>query len=573
MSETEAEITGADAILRSLKTNGIERLFVNPGSDFAPVIEAYAKAGAAGPEDGAAIPAVTLAPHENICVAMAHGWWLATGEMQAAMVHVNVGLANAAMGMLNAHADDAPILLMSGRTPVTEHDREGARRTPIQYGQELFDQSALVRETVKWDYELRYAENAADLVSRAAAIARSAPEGGVYLSLPREPLCERTPPPGPAPVQIAAAPPAPDPDAIARAAAILAAAKSPLVICCRGDAEGRVAAELTALAEEAAIPVAEVFVTRNLMATDHPMMIGHDTARHLPEADAVLVVDSGVAWVEAKAQPAPGAEVIHLGPDPLFARMPVRSYRTTLAIQTEVAAGLSALRAALKERSPGADEGKIAERRTQIAARHRAFIAAMDEKARPAPDGRATKAFAARAVSAVLGDDGVVFNERGGPAATFMMAGPNRWFGNTQAGGLGWGLPAALGYQLARPDRLVVAMIGDGSYLFANPPACWQVALAEGLAPLVVVLDNAGYDAVRLSAGEVYPGGAALSANRTPMTRFAPGPDHAAAASAAGVAVWRAPRAEELQDALEAAVRTIRTERRPCLIALDVAPE
>ena len=201
-------VSAGESILRSLKLNGVDMLFINPGSDFAPLIEAYARTG------GADLPAAVTAAHEHVVVTMAHGYYLATGTMAAAAVHVNVGLANALMGLLNARADDVPIFMMSGRNPLTEGQRRGSRHTPIQYGQEMFDQTGIVREAVKWDYELRYAENAADLVSRGCSIARTEPAGSVYLSLPREPLCEETAMPG-LPRQVAPAVAHPNLDAIA----------------------------------------------------------------------------------------------------------------------------------------------------------------------------------------------------------------------------------------------------------------------------------------------------------------------------------------------------------------------
>ena len=250
------QVSAGEAILRSLRSNGVDTLFINPGSDFAPIIEAYATA------ESEEIPEAVTAAHENVVVSMAHGYYLATGKMAAAAVHVNVGLANAVMGLLNAHADDVPIFMISGRNPLTEGQRMGSRHTPIQYGQEMFDQSALAREAVKWDYELRYAENAADLVSRGCSVARMEPQGSVYMSLPREPLCELCDIPG-APTQVAPAAAHPDPEAIAAAAKALAEAKNPLIIVSRGDAAGEVSAEVQAIAVENSIGVSEVFVTRN----------------------------------------------------------------------------------------------------------------------------------------------------------------------------------------------------------------------------------------------------------------------------------------------------------------------
>ena len=548
------KVSAGEAILRSLKSNGIDKLFINPGSDFAPVIEAYAAVG------GEEIPEAITAAHENVVVTMAHGYYLATGEMAAAAVHVNVGLANSAMGLLNAHADDVPIFMISGRNPLTEGQRMGSRHTPIQYGQEMFDQTGIVREAVKWDYELRYAENAADLVSRGASVARMEPTGAVYISLPREPLCEETQMPG-APCQVAPAVAYPNPDAIAEVAAKLAGATNPLIICSRGDVNGEVSAEIMAIAEENSIAVSEVFVTRNVLPTDWKNSVGGNVAAHLPDADMVLVVDAGVAWIESKASPSPDAEVVHIGPDPLFTRIPVRGYKTTQAIHCNTVAGLKALRAAL----PGTAN---AARQADIEARHAKFRDRMTSKIEQGSKGLANKPWIAKCISDILGD-GTVFAERGGPLPLYNVKGPNQWFGNTQAGGLGWGLPAALGYQLANRDKLTVCVTGDGSYMFANPMACHQVADAQKLPLLTIILNNGSWDAVRISTLDIYPDGEASKANHVPMVPFMPTPDYGAIAAASGCHAETVKNAEDFPAALQRAVEFIRREKRQAL--LDVA--
>ena len=553
--QAQTEISAGEAILRSLKSNGIDYLFINPGSDFAPIIEALAGAPSGD------IPQAVACAHENVVVTMAHGHYLATGKMQAAAVHVNVGLANAVMGMLNAHSDNVPIFMMSGRNPLTEGDRKGSRHTPIQYGQEMFDQTSLVRETVKWDYELRYAENAADLVSRGCAIAQMEPTGPVYLSLPREPLCETTDLPG-GPAQVTPAAPHPDPAAVEQAARSLAAARNPLIICSRGDANGELSEEIQAIASENSFAVSEVYVTRNVLPTRFPNSVGGNVAAHLPDADVVLVVDASVAWIEAKASPSPDAEVIHLGPDPLFARIPVRGYRTTQAIQCNAVAGLRALRAAL----PGRPND---ERQQAIENKHAEFFGRIAGKAEAGKTGLANKPWVAKCISDVLGD-GVVFSERGGPRPLFDVAGPNQWFGNTQAGGLGWALPAALGFQLADRDRLTVCVVGDGSYMFANPIACHQVASAQDLPLLTVVLNNGSWDAVRNSTLDIYPGGAASRANHVPTVPFMPTPEFGRIAAACGCHAETIELAEDLPAALKRATRVIRNERKQVLLDVKI---
>ncbi|WP_040676396.1 thiamine pyrophosphate-requiring protein [Nitratireductor pacificus] len=566
MTDALENPTGADAVLFSLKANGVDYLFANAGSDFAPIIESYARRG----EGGTVAPKPVIVPHEAALVAMAHGYYLVTGKPQAAMVHVNVGLANAVMGLINAHADDVPVIMLSGRTPLTEHDRPGARRTPIQYGQEQFDQSGMVRELVKWDYELRYAENAGNLVSRGYAIAMSEPVGSIYLSLPREPLCEPAPAmgEGATPLQVAANPAAPDPQAVEQAAAWLAAAKNPLIVCQRGDPAGKVAALLAALAERHGIAVSEVFATRNVMPSDHPMLVGPNLPELLPAADVVLVVDAPVAWIESAAQPAVTAKVIHIGPDPLFARMPVRSYRSSLAIAGNTARTLAALDAALDEHPSQGDT-----RREAAVAAHAAYRAKVAKAAEAGSRGPASKAWVAHCVSEILGDDGIVFNERGAPSPFYTLKAGNRFFGNTPAGGLGWALPAALGAQLADRERLVVCVVGDGSYMFANPVACHQVAEAHGLPLLTVILNNGAWDAVRLSTLEVYPDGSASRANQTPLSSLSPSPDYTMVAAASRAWTRTVEEAADLPAVLAEAVKVIADERRQALVNVRVRPE
>ncbi len=549
--QADTRISAGEAILRSLKLNEIDYLFINPGSDFAPIIEAYAAV------ESKEIPQAVPCPHENIAVSMAHGYFLATGQMQAAAVHVNVGLANAVMGLLNAHADDIPVFMISGRNPLTEGDRMGSRHTPIQYGQEMFDQTSLVRESVKWDYELRYPENASGLVDRGCAVARMEPQGAAYMSLPREPLCELTEAPtGNGQVSTSAI--HPDPEAIALAARKLANAKNPLIICSRGDAAGELSAELQAIAIENSIAISEVFVTRNVLPTDFANGVGGNIAAHLPEADVVLVVDTSVAWIESKASPRSDAEVIHIGPDPLFTRIPVRGYKITQAIQCNAVTGLKALRSVLP--------GNInPQRQSKIEARHLQFRERIVAKAEAGSAGLANKPWIAKCVSDVIGD-GVIVGERGGPLPLYNLNQPNQWFGNTQAGGLGWGLPAALGIQLANRDRLVACVVGDGSYMFANPMACHHVAAAQNLPLLTVVLNNGSWDAVRISTLDIYPDGAAAKANHVPTVPFMPTPDFGSIAEASGCYAETIELAEELPGALQRALKVIREERRQVLL-------
>jgi len=155
--------TAADAWLGLLAARGVEYLFANGGTDFAPVVEAYAK----GQKLGWKLPQVVIVPHENMGVAMAHGYTMITGKPQAMMVHVGVGTANSMNGLINASRQNVPILFSAGRTPLTESGAlPAARNNYIHWAQEHFDQGGMLREFMKWDYELRHPEQVETVLDR-----------------------------------------------------------------------------------------------------------------------------------------------------------------------------------------------------------------------------------------------------------------------------------------------------------------------------------------------------------------------------------------------------------------------
>src|SRR5690606_531072 len=124
----------------------------------------------------------------------------------------------------------APVIVAAGRTPFTEKGHFGSRTRPIHWAQEMFDQAGMVRELVKWDYELRMPEQIGDVVARAYEMCMTGPRGPVYLVLPREPLSAPLPDYGPAKRRALPTPPSPDPQAIAKLAEWLAAAERPVIL-------------------------------------------------------------------------------------------------------------------------------------------------------------------------------------------------------------------------------------------------------------------------------------------------------------------------------------------------------
>lgn len=557
-------VTGAEAVLRGLRENGVDYLFANAGTDFPPIIEALAT-----PEAAAHMPTPVTVPHETATVAMAHGYYLVTGRAQATMVHVNVGLANSAMGAINAAGDNIPVLLMSGRTPITEAGRPGTRVSPIQYGQEMYDQTSVIRDVVKFNYEMRYPEQGGALVTRALTLAMSEPKGPVYLSLPREPLTEAYPEdlPHQPSAQQAATTGSPAAAAIAQLADRLCEARSPLIICQRSDPHGLMAGALSRLANEFAIPVVEPFTIRNVMASSDPMFIGYSVKGALEDADVVLVIDSPVPWLESVDHPSPGKTIVHLGPDPHFQRMPVRGFQSDLAISGDPTTGLTMLHDALAARAPAGLEA----RREAVVARAKARRVRADALSMKGNASPMSAEWISRCLSFAMDDSAIVFNELGVVPGAMDLAGPNRVFSTPHSGGLGWALPAALGAQLADRDRLCIACIGDGSYIFANPVACHQIGEAMQLPLLTIIKNNGSWNAVRRSVAGAFPKGAAVAASTMPLTSLEPSPDYTKVASASRAYVERVEHGNELPAALERAIGVIRSERRQAVLELRTA--
>lgn len=559
-----AKTSAGAALAARLGALGVDYIFANSGTDFPPVIEGLAEAAA----KGMTLPRAVTVPHESAAMAMAHGYTLATGRPQAVMVHTNVGLANAAIGAINARADNVPMLVFSGRTPSTEKGRFGSRTVPIGWGQEMLDQHALVREACKWDYELRFPEQIAELTDRAHGIACSVPRGPVYLSLPREVLCEVIEDDAPAAPSMQPAMTMARPEDIARAAQALATARNPVIFAQRGAGSSEAFAALTRMAESWAIPVCQYWAVQLAIPTDHPMATAPDPAPLLAKADVVLVLDCMAPWQPDHHAPRGDALVIQMGQDPLFAQTPVRNFRSDLSLPGDLAANVLALTRAMGQPMP---EGRAA-RFHDIAAQSAAAWQARDAACAGDADGpHLTK----RWISARLADlacekDATIFAELGAQLPEMRLRAAHSWFESPHSGGLGFGLPAAMGYKLAT-DRLVIATMGDGSCMFANPVACLQVARALDIALLVVVLNNAEWGAVRHSVEALYPQGYAAKSNQMPLTDLQPSPDYAQVAQACGLWGRKVAGHAAFVAALDEAVRHVDSGQGLALIEAAVA--
>jgi len=558
----------AAAYLALLADRGVDYLFGNAGTDFAPLIEAYSQAA----QTGVAVPQPILATHENLAVTMAHGYGMISRRIPAVMVHVSVGTANMVCAALNAARENVAILLTAGRSPLTEAGLLGARDGYIHWAQEMYDQAGMIREIVKWDYELRNAEQLTTVVDRALAIAATEPRGPVYLSLPREVIAApAAQPEGPSPSRLPpAAPAAPDVAAVAAAARLIARAARPLIVTANAGRDTAAFAALTRFVERFAIPVVQHRPRYLALPSSHPMNLGFDPARLVPTADLIVVLEADVPWIPTRAAPGADCKVIQCGLDPLFARYPIRGFPCDLAITGSTVAIISALSAALED---SVDSESVARRQRAVKDERDALTAswqrALEAGARKAP---LDPAWVSHCIDRAKDPHSIVINEYTLFLEHCSFESADLYFGSSSASGLGWGAGAALGAKLARRQSEVIAVLGDGAYMFCNPAAAHHASALHGLPVLFVVMNNAMWGAVQRSTFGMYPGGLASKSNAPPFVGLGKLPAFERICEAAGGYGERVEDPAALPGALQRALSAVRNEGRQALLNVICGP-
>lgn len=552
----------AECFLRLLRSRGIENFFINAGTDFAPIVEGYARfAGAAE----TAFPRPVIAAHENVVMGMAHGAYLMTGNPQAVMFHVNVGTANAVCGAMNAARENVPLMICAGRSPIYEGGMLGARNTRVAWGQEMFDQAAIVRESVKWEYELRGSLHVQDVVDRALTIAMTEPRGPVYLTLPREVIAQQSA------VEISpsarvSVPTAsyPDPEAVGRLADAMIDAEMPVISAMASGADRRTVALLAEICDRFGIGYAEEQARYLNLPSDHPHHLGFRLPPIMPEVDAWLFLESDVPWVEEWGSPREDAFVAHAGADAAFSAYPMRTHRCDLAITAGAYPLLLQLTAALTTRASRLDP----DRRDRIATRAAKVRKAveLDRSAALKEAPRITTDMLSAALGEMLPADAVLFNEYWAVPQLIPRTEAGSYFYLPATGGLGWALPAALGAKLANPAATVVAAVGDGTYMFSNPVACHHASQKHDLPVLTVIANNARWGAVDSTAKLVYPNGYMSHVEWIAISDLRPSPDYAGIVAASGGVGIDVERPDDLREALADGLRIVREEGRQVVV-------
>jgi thiamine pyrophosphate-dependent acetolactate synthase large subunit-like protein len=482
-SASRDELWSSDAIARMLQSLEVPWVALVPGASFRGLHDSLVN------HIGNQRPQMILCLHEQGAVSIAHGYAKASGRMMGAILHSNVGLLNGSMGIFNAWCDRVPMLILGATGPW-----DSAKRRPwIDWIHTASDQGALVRGYTKWDNQPGSVPAAYDALLRATQMATTAPCGPTYINLDaalqESKIGDLPPLPDPSRFRAPEAP-QPAPEAVARAAALLSGAASPVILIGRGQRTMESWRARVALAEKLGARAVIDLKVGASFPTRHPLFVGppgtflsEAATRAVREADVVLALD----WVDlagtlkqvytdrpvtAKIISASCDVHVHRGFSmDYFGMAPVD---VQLLVEPDVAVPLLTEACRARSYTPPAAPAETPVRGTGDVLTLRSVAAALNE--------------------ATAGVDVCLTGlPLGWPGDGRHFAHPLDYIGGNGGGGVGAGPGITVGAALALKGsgRVVVGLVGDGDYLMGLT-ALWT-ATHYGLPCLLVVCNNRSF--------------------------------------------------------------------------------
>ena len=544
---------GRSVLLEVLRSEGVTHCFGNPGTTELPFVDALA--------DVQGLHYV-LALQENVAVAMADGYAQASGRPSFVSLHSMAGLGGGLGNLTNALANRTPMVVTAGQA-----DRRHVLAEPMLSG----DLSGLAAATTLWQHEVRHVGELAPVLRRAFLSASTPPTGPVFVSIPMDVLDETGDvdiPPRSNVAQGAVA------GGLEELAGLLAEAAPDDVALVVGDeiAGGGAVAEVVALAETLGARVFGAPLYSNLnFPFDHPLWTGMlnftaaGVSGMLSRFRRIFVIGAKAFLVYPYTPPSPlppGSELLHLAADPGLVG---RDLPTRFGAVGDVAASLAALQPLVAARVDTAATAAALDR-----ARSEAEGAAERFAAFAADRGAESPMHAMAATHALLSSlppGGALVDE----AITtgfyvrmmYRSATPGSYY-FTRGGGLGWGVPAALGVKLARPDMPVLCIVGDGSIMY-SAQALWTAA-HENLPVVIAVVNNRQYAILKMNLLE--SGSTAAKAGKfVGMDLNSPPVDYVGLARSMGVDAQLVEKPADVTEAARAAFES----GRPTLLELPIA--
>lgn len=548
-------MSGKRAFLELLRQEGVEFLFGNPGTTELPLMDALAV------EDK---PRYILGLQEAVVMAMADGYAQASGKLAAVNLHVAPGLGNA-MGMLyDAQKAAAPLLITAG-----QHEQTFNVTEPILWA----DLPTIARPFVKWSAEVHRLADLPRMIHRAAKTALTPPTGPVFLSLPGDVLNAEADLDLGKPTRVARGLRG-DPEAVKQAARLLAAAENPVIIAGDAVAQSAAHAEVIELAELLGAPVyLEGVANTASFPTSHPLFRGpinrlaHLIRAALEPHDVMLSIggDLFTLSLPSDVEPVPASlKIVHIDVDPWELG---KNYAAEVAILADPKTTTPDITASLREVMKPNHQARAKERGQRVAKENKAARDKLTAQARSEAEKSPLQPLALlQAIGEALPKNAVVIEEAlssaGGIRQLIASDDPQAFYG-LRGGGIGWGLPAAIGVKLALPDRPVVALIGDGSSMYTIQ-ALWTAA-HDKVPVTFVILNNRSYRILKQRTN-------ALKGHAAQMDKFVamdftdPPIDFPGLARSMGLETSSAKTLDEVRQALAAALKS----NKPTLIDVEL---
>lgn len=459
-------------------------------------------------------------------MSMADGYARLSGQLQCVLVHVDVGTQGLGAAVHNASTGRAPVLIFAGLSPATlDGEMRGSRTEFIHWLQDVPDQKLIVSQYMRYAQDIKTGKNIKQMVARALQFAMSGPQGPSYLCGAREVMEEEITPYSLrrdewAPVQLGGLPE----DAVRRVGIALLEAKEPLVVTGYVGRRHEAPDELVRLANTIkGLRVLDTGGSDMCFPSDHPGWLGLKFGfdKSIETADVILILDCDVPWIPTRCRPLSDARIFHIDVDPLKQMMPLFYVAAHERFRADSLAALRQLNHLLRsdDETQKLLTSKAAEfnsRWESLVESHRSRLADIAARATPLPalsteEGSRVPfgtGYLCRRLRELCPEDTIWVIEavtntvfvHDNLAPTL----PGSWI-NCGGGGLGWSGGAALGIKLAsdtiaggfgeqgwNKGKFVVAIVGDGSFLFSVPGSVFWIAKRYRIPVLTIVLNNNG---------------------------------------------------------------------------------
>jgi acetolactate synthase-1/2/3 large subunit len=563
------KVNSGEVVLEAIDTYGVEEIFSSPGSEWSPVWDALAKRRASGNE----LPHYNNCRHEVLAVSAAWAHAAVTKKLPVILVHTTAGLMNASMAIRMVNRAHIPMVVLAGAS-ITYG--EGEIDPGYQWLEHLADPAGpgrVAQTFVKWSGEALSLEALEGTIRHACEIALTPPRGAAFVYTPFELLLQKTnsKPIKKRDIRFESAPKS---ELVDEAVNLLLNSKSPIIITEHSGRDTKNVATLVELAESLSVPVVEAQVPDYMnFPRDHPLHLGFDATPYLNNSDLVLLIGSGSPWHPPSKWPKEGSKVILIDEDTSRALFPYWNYKVDLTIAGSLDVTLQELLRQVKRNAKQNDS--IKQRFEKFQTIHNSMKSELKTSALKLAQARPiTTRWICQVLSEVIPNDAIIVDELGSNRR-FINQYVNRTepgtFYLSSIGGLGAGLGYALGVKVAKRDKLVIALMGDGAFNYNPVLPCFGFIQEYGTPIVIVVFDNGGYGAMQGSLLRHFPEGYGVKTGVQYAWKIGPTPNYAGIAREFGGHGEAVEAPEDLRSAIERAISKTKENNQFSLIHIMMA--